>query len=256
MSSSGWFVGAEAAARYARFRPKVQGIVREWLAEVGPDPRFGRALDIGCGTGDSLTPLTELADEAIGIDASPAMLALAREQGLTVHEYRYDAVPPGLGRFDLLTIGMALHWFDPDRARAAFAALSTDHAWWLAYNFAFTGHADDDAFNNWLRTEYLRRFPSPPREHRAAAALDDGARVRLVAADKGVLPLGFSRTELIGYLTTQSNIEAAVRAGASYAEIEAWLDTHIPRGEESADHPFRYAWSYQLFTYTRNPGDA
>jgi SAM-dependent methyltransferase len=48
------------------------------LAEM---PRGSRVLDVGCGTGRWLRRYRELGFDAIGVDATPGMLQVAREQG-------------------------------------------------------------------------------------------------------------------------------------------------------------------------------
>lgn len=76
----------------------VRGLVR--LA----DAPGRRALDIGCGTGNSTLPLLELGYSVLGCDASPAMLDLAREKtGGRARFVECDAAAlPRLGDFDLV----------------------------------------------------------------------------------------------------------------------------------------------------------
>jgi SAM-dependent methyltransferase len=49
-----------------------------WLTELGAGPRWGRALDFGCGAGRLSQALAEHADEVVGVDVSPPMLEVAR----------------------------------------------------------------------------------------------------------------------------------------------------------------------------------
>jgi len=49
---------------------------------VGPDHRFVRALDLGCGTGLSGVEFAALADEMWGVDLSPQMIEKARDKGV------------------------------------------------------------------------------------------------------------------------------------------------------------------------------
>ncbi len=50
--------------------------LRENLAQI---PR-GRVLDLGCGTGSFLRAITDLIDEGVGVDLSPAMIEQARKR--------------------------------------------------------------------------------------------------------------------------------------------------------------------------------
>jgi SAM-dependent methyltransferase len=59
-------------------RADVDETVR-WLAGLGLPTRWRRALDFGCGVGRLSQALTAYADEVVGVDISPSMLAAARD---------------------------------------------------------------------------------------------------------------------------------------------------------------------------------
>lgn len=59
-------------------RAEVDETVR-WLAGLGLPTRWRRALDFGCGVGRLSQALTAYADEVVGVDISPSMLAAARD---------------------------------------------------------------------------------------------------------------------------------------------------------------------------------
>lgn len=75
----------------------------EWLAFVlrrvtERGWRGGRVLDVGCGTGNASLPLLERGFEVVGLDASEAMLAMARRklpQGVWLRGDVRDASLPG-----------------------------------------------------------------------------------------------------------------------------------------------------------------
>jgi demethylmenaquinone methyltransferase/2-methoxy-6-polyprenyl-1,4-benzoquinol methylase/ArsR family transcriptional regulator len=94
---------------------------------------FRRLLDIGCGAGRMLELLAPLAENAVGVDLSPAMLGVARAQieqaGLRNVQLRQGdiyALPVEAGGFDLAVVHQVLHYLDtPARAlREAARALS------------------------------------------------------------------------------------------------------------------------------------
>ncbi len=79
-------------------------------------PRAGRLLDIGTGTGQLLELLSSRVDFALGIDASKAMLALARSRlakpGMghcTVRLADMYSLPLPDGGFDIAVLQMVLH---------------------------------------------------------------------------------------------------------------------------------------------------
>jgi SAM-dependent methyltransferase len=95
------------------------------IAELAERGVFGlRALDCGCGTGEHALLAAGLGSEAVGIDASPRAIALAREKalarGLEVRFLIWDALDlASLGeRFDTVVDSGLFHVFDdPSRAR-------------------------------------------------------------------------------------------------------------------------------------------
>lgn len=132
---------AEAAQAY------FGGIAREWdtlrslhapddaveaaiLAAIGDKP-IGALLDLGTGTGRMLQVLAPRAGRAVGVDASHAMLAVARanleREGLSRVELRQGdvyALPFGRNSFDLVLIHQVLHFLDdPARALRGAAAV-------------------------------------------------------------------------------------------------------------------------------------
>jgi ubiquinone/menaquinone biosynthesis C-methylase UbiE len=51
----------------------------QWLSELGLGSRWSRVLDFGCGAGRLSQALADHADEVVGVDVSPPMVAVARE---------------------------------------------------------------------------------------------------------------------------------------------------------------------------------
>ena len=93
------------------------------LETIGPGP-FRAVLDLGTGTGRMVELLAPLSDRAVGIDASHAMLNLARARvaraGLRNVQLRQGdlyALPVERDGYDLVVIHQVLHYLD-DPARA------------------------------------------------------------------------------------------------------------------------------------------
>ncbi|MDT8332241.1 metalloregulator ArsR/SmtB family transcription factor [Roseomonas gilardii] len=92
--------------------------------------RPGRLLDIGTGTGRLLELAAGRAENALGVDASRAMLALARarlaERGLAqrcaVRQADMYRLPIADGSFDTVTLQMVLHYAEDPAAVLAEAA--------------------------------------------------------------------------------------------------------------------------------------
>ncbi|MCM5679966.1 class I SAM-dependent methyltransferase [Schlegelella sp. S2-27] len=208
---------------------------------------FDRAVDVACETGDSTMPLVGIAKQVEGVDLSGPMLAHAKAKGLVVRQAPYTELERGA--FDLISVCMAYHWFDADAAISAFKRASMHRATWLIYNFALLGHKTDESVSRWLKTAYLSNFPDPPRGRTEFAVPATDRELRVVGSGKGALPVQFSRSALIGYLTTQSNVQAALHAGRTYQDIEAHLDRELPEVAYGAE--FLYGYSYSVVQFQR-----
>jgi ArsR family transcriptional regulator len=118
--------GAEWDEAHALALP-VDAIEAAVLEAVGPAP--GRLLDIGTGTGQLLALLAPRVERGLGVDASRAMLALARSR-LSRPELAHCAVrqadmyrlPLPDGGFDIAVMQMVLHYAEDPAAAVAEAA--------------------------------------------------------------------------------------------------------------------------------------
>ncbi|HUA76530.1 MAG TPA: metalloregulator ArsR/SmtB family transcription factor, partial [Acetobacteraceae bacterium] len=103
--------------------------VAETLLAMLPGAGLGRLIDIGTGTGSLLSLLAPRIAEGIGIDASPAMLALARARlaraGLTHCAVRLAdmyRLPLADASFDIAVLQMVLHYAEDPAGVLAEAA--------------------------------------------------------------------------------------------------------------------------------------
>ena len=103
--------------------------VEQALLDLLPPAAIGRMLDIGTGTGGLLETLAPRVSMALGIDASRAMLALARARlarpGLahcSVRQADMYRLPLGDGGFDLVVLQMVLHYAEDPEGVLAEAA--------------------------------------------------------------------------------------------------------------------------------------
>lgn len=84
----------------------LRGAVADACAALGREPRFARAIDLGCGTGLAGGSFTALVDHLTGVDLSPAMIDKARETGRYAELHVAGAVDfltrEGPGRADLI----------------------------------------------------------------------------------------------------------------------------------------------------------
>ena len=105
----------------------VDAIERAVLDAIGPQP--GRLLDVGTGTGRLLELVAGRVERGLGVDASRAMLALARSR-LSKPELAHCAVrqadmyrlPLADAAFDTIVLQMVLHYAEDPAAAVAEAA--------------------------------------------------------------------------------------------------------------------------------------
>lgn len=109
---------AGSAGYYARGRlPYPPALAVGLRDELELDGR-GRLLDIGCGPGSLTLLLAPLFEEAVGIDADPAMVAEAERESPDNARFvrlRAEELPAGLGRFRVATLAQSFHWLDGRR---------------------------------------------------------------------------------------------------------------------------------------------
>ena len=107
----GW--NAADYAANAGFVPALGNAVLELLA-----PKPGEAiLDLGCGDGVLTKRIAQAGADVLGVDASEAMLAAARELGLNVEVADGQALAFE-SRFDAVFSNAALHWMPNQKAVA------------------------------------------------------------------------------------------------------------------------------------------
>ena len=245
-SAGNFFAHASAARRYAAGRPYFHPLAIENIhALCGFTTRLDRAIDVACGTGQSTLALLDVAEDIVGVDASPDMLAQApRHPRIRYVQAAAEELPGDLGEFDLLTVALGFHWFKREPFMRHAAQLVKPGGWLAIYNDGTHGRMHDQpAYADWNRQQYVTRFPTPPRSYApmtAAEAAGFGFAEGLAA--KFDHDVAFTPRELVSYLLTQTNTIAAIeRGGQSVTEIAEWLlagVTPLFGGQESASFPF------------------
>ncbi len=240
------FEGYEQAQRYHLYRPKVHHHLIPLIQEqLGTYSKVRKALDIGCGTGHSTSPLQKLADETIGIDISPGMLQVAQETYPTITFLEAAAEQTGLDSHsvDLITTSMAFHWFDYRAFFIELCRIASPGALLCVYNLWFPGEmAENPSFQPWYRGPYRERFPTPARNAKKLADLieEESTPLSYQGNQSVQFELDLSREALLGYLCTQSNITSALQKGERLSEIEEWLHAQLKPFFEQDTEKFSY----------------
>jgi SAM-dependent methyltransferase len=225
------FTHRSAAKRYAAARPYFHPLVVGAIAKFTGCSRFPRALDVACGTGQSARALVTIADAVDAVDISAAMLAEA-ESSDKVRFQRAEAeqLPFSDRAFDIITVGLAFHWFDQASFLAEARRVLTPGGWLVIYTSGFHGEmAEESAFRQWAWEVYPARFPTPPR--RSAGVSEESVQpygFTVVGTNDFAHDEKMSSAQLASYLLTQTNVIANVESGMMpLEEAAAWISDGI-----------------------------
>ena len=201
MSHDGY---AGAAEDYHRGRLPYPTSLESVLEEaVG---RGGRLLDVGCGPGTVGLRLVRMFDDVVGVDRDAGMVdyASSRAHAMGLDPARFvrasvEELPEDLGRFRVVVVAQAFHWFEGRRAaRAIHRLLEPGGHCVVIYAWSLTGDPAPDS-----------GLPTPPY-----AAMDDlGARL--------AVPRG-------GPASSTPNDETEPMTAAGFDGPVAW---HVPGGD-------------------------
>ena len=226
-----YFNSTEVAARYAKVRPFFHAEVAERVREFAAVERFERVLDVGCGSGQSSIALAAVAGQVTAVDASQSMLDQAPAHPKIC--YRLGCAEQlgfEAGKFDLVSAGSALHWFDQERFYGQCREVLAEAGLLAIYNDHFTAHMEGSvACKRWMRTRFAKRFP-PPRRGMRDIDLLQAARSGFTVAHHSSFShlVPFTREELIAYLLTRSNTLALLARGdQTPASVSDWLDREL-----------------------------
>src|SRR3954451_8866418 len=120
---------ATTVALYEQLRPPYPpSFFREVAQRLGLDKQSA-LIDLGTGPGLLALGFAPYVGRIVGVDPEPAMLAAAKQaaeragQPFTLIAGKAEDLPDDVGRFDVVTIGRALHWMDREATLARLERL-------------------------------------------------------------------------------------------------------------------------------------
>jgi SAM-dependent methyltransferase len=153
------------AAQYQAFRPGYPPEVFAWMAALAP--ATGRAVDLGCGSGQASVGLAEHFAEVVGVEPSAEQLARAEPHP----RVRYvvgaaEATTLPDESVDLALAAQAFHWFDPPRIARELARIARPGAVFVAATYLLAAVTPEvDAVVQRLYHEVLGSYWPPERRH-------------------------------------------------------------------------------------------
>jgi SAM-dependent methyltransferase len=247
------FEDEQAAGRYENARPSVHPVAIERVAQLLGRTSLQRSLDVACGTGQSARALTSISARVVGIDSSSIMLRHGRREVAAMFVQGHaERLPFAEGVFDLLSVGLALHWFNHREFLAEAARVLRPGGWLLVYDSGFCTRMEGyDAFAEWVG-EFRARFPHGPRNAveptpQEAAAYGFTRLTTEPIAHREV----YDVDRLCAYLRTQSNVLSAIRDRRdSDNTVEAWLRASLGRVWPGEGRLFEFTGWLTLYTRT------
>ena len=140
------FANKEQIESYDESRPKYSDKIFEHI--IKNTNNFDSYLDVACGTGQLLFPISKSFKRSIGVDVSSFQIAKAQEhldavqkksdKKLHIHllaadiyeafdKLSSDGIIPSNQKFDLITVGQAFHWFDEHKILPFLKSLLCDN---------------------------------------------------------------------------------------------------------------------------------
>lgn len=163
-----------------------------------------------------------MAEYVVGIDPSEAMLGHAtRRDNIEYRDAAAEALPLDDISVELITVGLAWHWFDAAAFLSEAQRVLQPRGWLAVYNNFFTGELPEcPQFREWHRDRYLTAYPTPARQRRSPqSVLSEQSRLSFVQHDQFTVSVPMSQTQFVQYLLTQSNVIAHVEMGAVSLEV-------------------------------------
>ena len=142
------------SATYDRYRPSTPHELVVVLTRYARRARPGLVVDLGTGTGLSARVWAATADQVIGVEPNPAMLAEAERATTTTNaSYRLGfAHATGLDdeTADIVTCSQSLHWMEPESTFTEVARILRPGGIFAAYDYDWPPAIDpelDEAFD-------------------------------------------------------------------------------------------------------------
>lgn len=125
--------------QYSKVRPTYPTAVYDEIAADLHALPADLAVDIACGSGQSIDGLKRIARKIIGVDIGPNLLADARKRHPDISFVQGSGEAPGLNPkiADLVTIATAFYWMDRAKVVENVSSLLKPHGVFAVYKYDF-----------------------------------------------------------------------------------------------------------------------
>jgi SAM-dependent methyltransferase len=214
-SASTLFNDQTAALRYANARPFFHKDVVACVARLVGTAKIALAVDVGCGTGQSTLPLLDIAARVLGIDASLKMLRhVPRIPNLMFIQAEAEALPLPNSCTDLITVGLAFHWFRKPQFLSESHRILRRNGWLVIYSSIFDGRSQCEIYTKWHKEVYQVRFPLPPRDpYQVDPRIAQEHGLIEIGTEHYTSSVSFTIDLFTEYLISRTNVLAAIQRG-------------------------------------------
>jgi SAM-dependent methyltransferase len=220
MASGLIYDSSRLARAYAFDRPPIHSLL---LSAASP-PSVLHALDIGSGAGLSAAALLPYAAEVFGLEPVARMLThhATVAPGVRFILGQAEHLPFRTGSFELVAAAGSLNYASLPLALPEIARVLAPGGTFVLYDF---GHGRSPALTGWWDT-FAERYPASPGYDLDQSLFDGWLPRETHLPLKVVHPMTIQ--EFIRYAMSETNVEEALRAGVSEADILAWCESALP----------------------------
>jgi len=234
------------AERYFKGRPFYPEMVFQPLKKLKTPPNV--FLDLGCGSGQSLTSFLSFASEhyettpqGIAVDPDPKMLALVeRTPSLRFEVGSAEKIPLDDASVDLILVGSAYHWFSRELAVPEITRVLRPGGALFIFEYQFPKCLDDPSLHEAIKRRFNQEWKAPLQTPRGTLReltqdLRDSPYWKFHSEDLPEWKEVLSLDSFLGHLFTQSryhHAEALVADPILYREeIRTSLKPYFEKAE-------------------------
>lgn len=211
MPIKNYFHDPERARLYDESRPSFHGEALARFHASSPQVLYQKALDVGCGTGQSSVALAEWSKEVVAIDSAQAMINYAHKNE-KVSYILADAenLPFTEAEFDLVFVASSLHWFEKRKFLNQVQKVLKSGGIFLVYD-SFVSEGLSEEFSK----AYSARFPRPFQDVKYNQAELDFFNLTFVKLHSYKFETQMTAEGITKYFFNLSNVSAAIERGES-----------------------------------------